>query len=364
MEEDLGKLLYEYSDAVSPLDMTKTRRRKHLKSFTAISNLICMFLITVWCVWNFVLDLKLYTTSSVVKYYVPLFVILSVVLLIVALSVFGLWGKFLRATSFYRPHSPEQRENLNELRANVILYDDRKAKENSILIYENAIILKVDGEKKFIYRSTSYKVTMLNQSGAIFLFFDAQYTGNVELKCAIPAADGYLIKKYLGDKLTELNLDDGGKEREVAENKPQKEQRKRTISSARIEMPALIAGAAAVVVGIILIVIGYLDLMNGMPPSVGGFVVMFGLLLVCLAFIGFNIVSVFFIKVAAGAMFIYMGLCFLVIIEGAVTSAPVTFLSLLRHPSVYAVVCLFFVSVGISFIPNAIKSLVEYLKYN
>ena len=364
MQENYGKLLYEYNDSVSPLDMTKTRCKKHLKSFMAISNLLCMLLITVWCIWNFVLDLKNYTVSSVIKYYAPLFIVLLIVLLICILSVFGLWGIFLRfITQFYRPHSPESRNNLNELRSDIESYDTRKGKENSIAIYENAIILFVDGKREFIHRSTRYDVKMLTGQSGIYLFFDAEYTGNIEFKCPLPTADSYLLKKYLGDKLTETELSDKNIKPDTVKEKPKKEKRKNYDTVNRVDLPALVIGCVAIFIGIVLTFAGVYDLMNGMPPSAGGFVIIFGLLLICIAFFRFDIVNVFFIKIAVAAMFIYMGIVFLIIIEGAVTKTAVTFSSLLRHPSIYSVCCLFFVSMGISFIPNSIKSLTEYIKY-
>ena len=323
-----------------------------------------MLLITVWCIWNFVLDLKNYTVSSVIKYYVPLFIVILIVLLICILSVFGLWGIFLRfITQFYRPHSPESRKNLNELRSDIESYDARKGKENSIAIYENAIILFVDGKREFIHRSTRYDVKMMTGQSGIYLFFDAEYTGNIEFKCPLPTADSYLLKKYLGDKLTETELSDKNKKRDTVKEKPKKEKRKNYGIDNCVDLPALVIGCVAIFIGIVLTFAGVYDLMNGIPPSAGVFVIIFGLLLICIAFFRFDIVNVFFIKIAVAAMFIYMGIVFLIIIEGAVTKTAVTFSSLLRHPSIYSVCCLFFVSMGISFIPNSIKSLTEYIKY-
>ncbi len=46
-----------------------------------------------------------------------------------------------------------------------------------------------------------------------------------------------------------------------------------------------------------------------------------------------------------------------------VTKSPVTISSLLRHPTIYGLACLFFVSVGVSFIPNSIKSPLAFLLF-
>ncbi len=367
MEQDYGQLQYEYSDAVSSLDMTKSQRKRHLKSFTAIFILLCTTLIAVWCVWNFVLDLKLYTSSSVINYYIPLLIVVLIIMLIAVLSVFGLWGKFMRAvTKFYRPHDVQARQRLDEIKSDLDAADNRKATENAVAIYENAIIITVKGEKKFIDRSTRYSAKMTKLSHALLLSFDGEYTGNVNVNRLLPSSDAYLIKKALGDKLTVTEVPKTPKRKRTKHKRDRKEKKPRRtfdFSFADVEVGAIVAGGITILVGIAVTIIGYFDLMNGMPPSVGGFVIMLGLMFVCLAFINFDLVQVFVIKIAAAAMLIYMGIVFLLIIEAGVTAAPVTFNTLLRHPSIYGIACLFFVSVGVSLIPNAIKSLIEYIKY-
>ena len=79
MEKDYGNLQYAYSDAKHPLDMSKHERRQYIKSFTAVWLLICVLLLTVWCIVNCVLDVRLYG-SSATKNYVFLFIVLGVVI--------------------------------------------------------------------------------------------------------------------------------------------------------------------------------------------------------------------------------------------------------------------------------------------
>ncbi len=131
----------------------------------------------------------------------------------------------------------------------------------------------------------------------------------------------------------------------------------------QIETGALIAGICCVVVGICIVLMGYFHIMGDMPAAVGGFPIGLGLMFVVLAFNRYEFVNAFLIKFAAAALLIFMGILFLFIIEEGVTKSPVTVNSLLRHPTGYGLACLFFVSVGISIIPNAIKSLIEYIKY-
>ena len=67
--ENYGKILYEYSDAKHALDMTKSERRRYIKSFTAVWIMICVLLLTVWCIVNCVLDVRLYSSTSAVFYH-------------------------------------------------------------------------------------------------------------------------------------------------------------------------------------------------------------------------------------------------------------------------------------------------------
>ena len=183
-----------------------------------------------------------------------------------------------------------------------------------------------------------------------------------------------MLKKYLGDELEEIKVPKirrrtkTGEADEVAGRNKRSDAKigKRKSDDTEkppIEKGALFAGAACIVVGIAITLLGYFDVMGGMPAIVGGFPIGLGMLFIVLAFYRFEIVNVFVIKVAVAAMFIFMGIMFLIVIEKGLTKAPVTYASLLLHPTDYDLAGLFFVSVGISFIPNAIKSLVEYIKY-
>ena len=115
MDKYSGKILYEYSDSKRALDMTKSERRRYIKSFTAVWIMICVLLLTAWCIVNCVLDVRLYG-SSAVQSYVFMFILLGVIILITVLTVFGLWGIFLRKVSkSYRPREIESRRRMEEL---------------------------------------------------------------------------------------------------------------------------------------------------------------------------------------------------------------------------------------------------------
>ena len=113
--------------------MSKHQRKRYIKSFTAIWILLCVLLITAWCIVNFVLDLRLYEHSSVIKNYVMLFVILGVVILIAVLTVFDLWGVFMRMISkTYRPHDPQARRSMETLQSELQTEDRYKSRENAL----------------------------------------------------------------------------------------------------------------------------------------------------------------------------------------------------------------------------------------
>ena len=81
MDKYSGKILYEYSDSKHALDMTKSERRRYIKSFTAVWIMICVLLLTAWCIVNCVLDVRLYGNSAV-KSYVFMFIVPGVIILI------------------------------------------------------------------------------------------------------------------------------------------------------------------------------------------------------------------------------------------------------------------------------------------
>lgn len=380
MDDGYGKLLYEYSDAKHPLDMSKQERRRHIKSFTAIWLLICMLLLTVWCIVNFVLDLRIHNISSVVDYYVQLLIILGVIDLITVLSVFGLWGIFMRkAITFYRPHRVEPRRRLEELRREFQTVDENKSRENALTVFDERIVIKANGQERVIDKNELAVCTMIKSRTGVFLvFYLKERTERIPMNCMLPDTDVYLIKKCFGDKLEEIkppkSFRKKSSDRKSRVRYKEKTDYDTTESSARkrsrvkldgekIEKGSLVAGAICIVVGIGIVLLGYYHIMGDMPAVVGGFPIGMGLTFVVLAFYRYEFVNAFLVKVSAAALLIFMGFLFLFIIEEGVTKSPVTVSSLLRHPTVYGIACLFFVSVGISLIPNSIKSLIEYLKY-
>ena len=110
--------------------MTKSERRRYIKSFTAVWIMICVLLLTVWCIVNCVLDVRLYG-SFAIKSYIFLFIVLGVIILITVLTVFGLWGVFMRKVSkSYRPHEIESRQRMEELHSEFQAIDAHKSREN------------------------------------------------------------------------------------------------------------------------------------------------------------------------------------------------------------------------------------------
>ncbi len=383
MDNQNDKLLYEYSDAKHPLDMSKHERKRYIKSFTAIWILICVLLLTVWCIVNFVLDLRLYDKSAVVKNYVILFVILGVVILIAVLTVFGLWGIIMRKVSkSYRPHEIEARQRMEELQSEFRTVDENKRRENALMIYDDRIVIKTDGKERVIDRNDLTVCSMIKSRTGIFLVFYMGKNERIPMNCMPPSSDAYLIRKSLGDKLEEIKVPKGKRRHknsgsknadshnektdndttEKTKNSTPKRRREKS-DGVQIETGALVAGICCVVVGIAIVLMGYFRIMGNMPAAVGGFPIGLGLMFVVLAFHRYEFVNAFLVKFAAAALLIFMGILFLFIIEEGVTKSPVTVSSLLRHPTVYGLICLFFVSVGISIIPNAVKSLIEYIKY-
>lgn len=372
------KLLYEYSDAKHALDMSKSERRRHIKSFTAIWLLACMLLLSVWCIANFVLDLRRYGHSATIKNYVMPFVVLGVILLITALSVFGLWGVFMRKVSaFYRPRERETRREMEEMQSEFEAADENKDRENALMIYDDRIVIKRNGEERVLDRNELSVCTMSRWYSGIFLRFFASDGEKISANLILPTSDAYLLKKYLGDKVLEVNSEederlggcwgdvDGLLEKLVAtaaERSASKRKRAKS-ESAEIETGALVAGLLCIVVGIAVALLGSFHVMGDMPSIAIGFPIGLGVLFLVLAFHRYEIVNVFLLTFTVAALFIFMGLLFLFAIGEETMHSPVTVRYLLRHPTADAIVCLFFVSLGISFIPGAIKSLIEYIRH-
>ncbi|MDE7295680.1 MAG: hypothetical protein K2N84_00275 [Clostridia bacterium] len=267
----------------------------------------------------------------------------------------------------YHPHDIESRQRMEELQSEFEAVDQNKSHENALRVFDNCIVVKRDGKEEVIDRSELTVCSMIKSRTGIFLVFYRRHSERIPMNCTLPVADAYLLKKCLGDKLEEIKIPKSGSRRnrdshnraERAEPKHRREKSEEVL----IEAGSLIAGLFCVAVGIGITLLGHFHVMGDMPAIVGGFPIGIGVLFIVLAFHRYELVNAFLIKLCVAALFIFMGLMFLFVIEEGVTNSPVTVSSLLRHPTVYGLACLFFVSVGISIIPNAIKSLIEYIKY-
>ncbi|MDE5547848.1 MAG: hypothetical protein K2J30_02505, partial [Clostridia bacterium] len=305
-----------------------------------------------------------YDTSSVIKNYIVLFIIVGVIVLITGLSVFGLWGTFMRKVGkVYHPHEIEARQRMEELQSEFEAVDQNKSRENALRVFENCIVVKKDGKEEVIDRSELTVCSMIKSRTGIFLVFYRRHSDRIPMNCMLPVSDAYLLKKCLGDKLEEIKIPKSGRGRNTDRAERAEPKRREKSEEVLIEAGSLIAGLFCIAVGIGITLLGHFHVMGDMPAIVGGFPIGIGVLFIVLAFHRYELVNAFLIKLVVAALFIFMGLMFLFVIEEGVTNSPVTVSSLLRHPTVYGLACLFFVSVGISIIPNAIKSLIEYIKY-
>ncbi|MDE7158985.1 MAG: hypothetical protein K2N74_05355, partial [Clostridiales bacterium] len=273
-------------------------------------------------------------------------------------SVFGLWGKFMRkASKGYRPHKAEARQTMEELQGEFQSVDRHKSRENAFMVFKDRIVIISNGEERVIDKNELSSCSMIKSRAGIFLAFYTKQNERIPIHTLLPAFDAYIIKKYLGVKLEEI------KTPKNSENDTEpKRSRLKSIGS-RVETDCLLPSAIFIFIGIVLIIFGYFHAMGDMPAIVGGFPLGIGLLVLVLAFRRYEFVHIFLLKITVAALFIFMGFLFLLIIEEAVTQSPVTASSLLRHPTVYGIVSLFFVSVGISFIPRTIRELIWYIKY-
>ena len=245
------------------------------------------------------------------------------------------------------------------------------------MIFDDRIVVKKNGEERVIDKNELSVCTMIKSRAGVFLVFNIGETERLPASCMPPASDAYLIKKYLGDKLNEIKVPKSGRRKKNSDKNVTDSHKERVDSdtekssaprrsrakpdTVQIETGSLFAGIICIFAGIAISCLGYFHVMGDMPA--GGFPIGLGVIFVVLAFHRYELVNVFVIKIAVAALLIFMGFMFLFIIEEGVTKSPVTVSSLLRHPSVYAIICMFFVSVGISIIPNAVKSLIEYFKY-
>ncbi|MCM1546610.1 MAG: ribosome biogenesis protein NOP53 [Clostridiales bacterium] len=260
--QDLGKLLYSYSDSRTWIDLPSEQKFRKIFSpqrvflFT-LAALLCGWFITA-------LIYQLCTTSNTGKtllQLLPSFILIAACVAILLISAFMKWGKFVRWAYRHnlvrRGRDAFARERNRQMRAELDRADKNKPYENAIDITTDYIILKLLGEEYVFYREHVSATVEKSFNGLTVKF---NIAGKTRIfPTSLPSEEFVPLKKALREKLTAVRSEHV-KDYDLRENSVK-------------EIPFLFGVLLILAAGVMLVVTHYLWVPD-IPPFLGVFFIL------------------------------------------------------------------------------------------
>ena len=196
---DYGKLLFEFDGNMDGLDMSKEKRKAMFRSPAFYYMLLLVFTLVVWFLGSLISNAMKYGIGKSLAMHGQGFFVLFVMCLIVCLSAFGGWNKFMRFAS--------KGGNVKGYIANEKEKEEVDAIEkNAIQIYKDYLVITNFGWTQVYYLDMVAKA-ILESSDRWHLKYDVKFISvdgeEVTAVVEIPREQTLLIilKKIIGDKL-------------------------------------------------------------------------------------------------------------------------------------------------------------------
>lgn len=342
---DSDKVLYSYSDSRIWLDLSPAQKMRSRVDPHKIYLVSLAVLLGVWFVTSFIYRMCAESDKGLVALtMLPSFLIVAVCIAILLLSVYGLWGKFVRFALRNNLAPKLQRYN-GKLREELDRADNQRATESAITVTERYVVIKLLGEK-FVFQkdALSVKVKKVLRNLQITFDIDGQ---TLEFPAAVPISEYVPLKKSFVNRM----------------------QTERTVSASidmkkfiLKEIPAIFFALLILTAAILLVVAHYLWV-PGIPPFLGIFFIGAAGLAFC------NIFSVIPVVGQLGFPFLF-AFIFLVIppyayvwFETEIFHNPITFVYVVTHCSVYAAGFAFFWLMGFYCLANFVSKTVDYIRF-
>lgn len=350
--QDLGKVLYSKDNSKTQYDAYKGQAKRALRSPQGIVMLLVAVFLLFWFLYSFISAMLIGDPAKTALEYLPHFFALFVVIAIIIVTVFGLWGRFVRFA--FRKNLVSRREpNVRALEEEVAQAEENAGRENAVTVYENYVEVKKLGERKVYDRSEIRRVTVKNGGNTFTLAFDFYCGKTVYVDfLEIPLTDLYIIKKIFG------------KHNVYVKSYTAEYDTKESFSINGTQIGGMVMGIICALAGGGVIALHYL-VEERIPVFLGAFFIVGGVLAFFTTLSHIPVVRAFLIPFLFGALFtvfpVFIGL--VVVCDGKIVlpwhSAQEFFCS---FSGVWAVVLLL-VTVGIILIIHSIKELVAYIKH-
>ena len=346
-----GRLIYEYSNAYTELDMSIRRRKQVRKSLFGILLLIFSALLVIWYFTSLIYGLV--TENSAVNvilmHLLPLFVV-GICVSILLMSYFGGWGKLFRLA--YRPHTGDstwQRRHNAEIYNSMKEADGNLPRQTAITVTENYVLIRINGIEYAFDRALCRAQVEVGEALRLTLII-----GDDELKfpLELPKADIYKINRAFKKKAEITKADS-----------PKATDKKRfgghslgDVISGTIFACIIIAG------GGVLIALS-LTTVPSLPAFVGVVLIGFGALALCNVFHYITFVTKVLLPLVVGLTLTGGAVGLLFFVEEELSGKHLTIISLLTHCTEIRAGCLFLIFLGLYAVAFSISEAVQFIKY-
>ena len=362
--EDLGKKVYGFGKTKKKINAKTGGRKQVWRSPAAIYLYIVSAFLLFWFLYTVISD-ALQGGAKTLLGHIGDFIVLAVCLLIVFLSMFKLWGKFLRFAAGHKlvRNSAEVADDaeMMENYYDSLEYDGIDKTDKPVFeVYEDYIRV-TDGDKVKVVRRSGVSLITARTMDKDFFVTIVSY--NMEfVSCngvRLPLRELKKLKAVFGSKLEIKPL--YGSEDKKGGAKEKWNEFRENFDTTRIA--GLVMGIIAVLVGFAVIGLHYVP-GSTIPAEGGAIFIGIGAIVICTAFSFVPVVLAFIIPLFFGCMFVVFPVVLCLLVSNT-TGVPLPFSSLQEFLTSFSMLycaSAFFIAMGGLLIIAAFYRLNVYLK--
>ena len=345
---DYGKLKFEYDEVQNGLEMSSQRRKAMLKSPGFYYMMFLVLFLVVWFIASLISNSSKHGFLVSLGLHASGFFALFVMCLIVLLSAFGGWGRFMRWASGKKTDVKNFNKSENEIK------DFYETKKNSIHIYEEWLVITNYGYTQVYYLDKVASVR-LEPDNVFEDSLNAYFTsidGEVAHACVrIPYEKTLFIqlKKLFGDKLT-IHKKERAHKAVLKRNKP---------IGTLIGLTLFVS--IAILAGVGVIVMHYL-LEPSIPIFLGAFFIIGGCIMLCGVYDFIPVLKDVLVPIMAGSIFLFFPISLIQLVYAS-NEIALTLKSFFEIFTVYGAAVVFFGWLGLMFVFIGIKTAIDYIRY-
>lgn len=361
--QDLGGWKYGVDNSKTQYDLHKGQKAAVLKSPVAIYMLALSAFLLFWFIYSFVHATITEGNVYVIVKFLPSFFVLAVCIAIVFLTVFGVWGKFVRWT-LKNKMTGGAAHDIHILQAQVEAADANVGRENALNVYEDYIEVVNSGTRRVLDRSVLRNVIIKKHGRYCSIRFISLRGEPVYADAKIPTADIHVLKEIFGGICTveKARRIKTSRIKDDVYVEPHYERGDFSFDGGKVA--GIVMGFICAAVGGVVIALHYC-VNEKIPEFLGMFFIAGGVLVITTVFAEFAVVKVFIIPFLFGA--ILTGFPFMLIFsvaqtEGTAVTLP-TFHEFLCSFSPLNGGMFFLAGIGLMLIIYSVVRLIKYLRY-